>query len=270
MARPRNKKPSADTVLVPVAAVPTKRRRRKNTKEEMARYRAFAVAYQAVGQPTYMNGYKSALTAGYTESTASAIGGSLVHRPKIQQLMRKIRDARIAASTIATPEEVLETLTSQSRALPDGLVDAKGEFKPLNELDKSVLHSIIGVKKRSRTTTSKSGESVTETTWEYKLADRTRAAEILAKHHGLFEKDNAQQKADATNISFVMMPTGEIPLDDWNRQAQIVLKQMDDKKKALPHIIDITPTSPSEPAPQESNFDFLDIGNPASDDTEKE
>ena len=65
-------------------------------------------------------------------------------------------------------------------------------------------------------------DAITERTLEYKLVDRQKAAEILAKHHGLFEKDNEQQKQDAP-IQLVAMPTGDMTLEEWTKQAQAIL-----------------------------------------------
>jgi phage terminase small subunit len=112
------------------AGVPTGRRRQLN-KEERQRYEAFAAAYLAVGQVTYLHPFKAAIAAGYSEKTAESYASKLPRRPVIQQIMQRIRDERIASSTIATPGEVLEVLTSQLRALPDRLVDEHGNFIPL-------------------------------------------------------------------------------------------------------------------------------------------
>jgi phage terminase small subunit len=256
------------------AGVPTGRRRQLN-KEERQRYEAFAAAYLAVGQVTYLHPFKAAIAAGYSEKTAESYASKLPRRPVIQQIMQRIRDERIASSTIATPGEVLEVLTSQLRALPDKLVDEHGNFIPLSQLDKNVLHGIAGVKTRSKTTKTKAGEEITETTWEYKLADRTRVAELLSKHHGLFEKDNTQQKADPTQVNFVMMPTGDLSLQDWSQQASAILANNPVKGLPAPvpegHIIDITPTKVS-PAPVNvpMDLDFLDISDLSVDKNEKE
>lgn len=226
----------------------TPARSRELGKSELARYRAFAEAYLAVGQHTYLNPQRSGIVAGYSEATARTMCYKLMHRPIIQDMMREIRDARLAASTIATPEEVLENLTSQLRGTPDKLVDEEGNFLTPNKLDKDILRAIVGVKSNTKTTETKLGEKVTVTTIEYKLADKVRISDILARHHGLFEKDNRQQKQDAAQVNLVMMPSGDLSISDWSKQAEIILR---DKQKVLPapppaekiedEIIDVAP-----------------------------
>lgn len=78
------------------------------------------------------------------------------------------------------------------------------------------------------------GEDViTEKTLEYKLVDRQKAAIELAKHHGLYEKDNAQQKPDPTQIQFVNAPT-PMSLEEWEKQAQEAHARMMARNAAPP------------------------------------
>lgn len=227
----------------------TPARTRELGKSELTRYRSFAEAYLAVGQHTYLNPQRSGIVAGYTEGTAKTMCYRLLQRPVIQEMMREIRDARMASSTIASPEEVLETLTSQMRGLPDKFVDKEGNFVPLHKLDVDALNMISGVKIRSVVTETKDGPvTVTTYDYEYKKADKVKIAELLSKHHGLFEKDNRQQKQVVAQTNLVLMPSGDLSISDWSKQADIILN---DKQKALPapqaneikddEIIDILP-----------------------------
>jgi hypothetical protein len=52
-------------------------------------------------------------------------------------------------------------------------------------------------------------ESIIETTYEYKLVDRKRAAELLARYHGLFDKDN-RQRAPQVPQALVAFPSGTL------------------------------------------------------------
>lgn len=193
---------------------------RPNARDR-ARYRAFAEAYLAVGQPTYLNAKRSAEVAGYSKTTSGHGAQRLLANIGVQAEMKRLRDERAKLSTIASPAEVLETLTQQMRTLPNELMDG-GELIPLDKMSREQAQAIAGAKTKTRNIVN--GEDViTEVTLEYKLVDRQKAAEILAKHHGLFEKDNAQTKPDPTPISLVAMPTGNLSLEEWTRQAQAIL-----------------------------------------------
>jgi hypothetical protein len=108
-------------------------------------------------------------------------------------------------------------LTSQ-RALPNELVDENGELIALNKLTRDQAQAIAGYKETSRVIAA-GADAITETKREYKLIDRQKAAELLARWHGLFEKDNEQQKPDEP-VRFVMMPSGDLTLAEWTRQVE--------------------------------------------------
>ena len=201
---------------------------KRPNKRDLTRYRAFAKAYLAVGQPTYFNAERSALAAGYKPGTAKGSSYKLLDKAGVQEEMRKLRDARAKQSTIASPEEVLEVLTTQIRVLPNVLAGDDGNLIPVNKLTNEQAQAIAGVKHTERTVAS--GEDVvTERRIEYKLVDRQKAAEILARHHGLFLKHNEQQKPEAS-VKLVMMPTGDMTLEEWTKQTQAIL----DKAKHAP------------------------------------
>jgi hypothetical protein len=142
--------------------------------------------------------------------------------------MHRLREARAKQSTIASPEEVLEVLTTQIRVLPNVLAGEDGSLIPVNKLTDEQAQAVAGVKQTEKTVGS-GEEAVTERRIEYKLVDRQKAAEILAKHHGLFLKHNEQQKPESS-VKLVMMPTGDMTLEEWTRQTQAIL----DKAKHAP------------------------------------
>jgi len=185
-------------------------------RRDRARYRQFAEAYLAVGQPTYFNATKSAEAAGYAPGTVKGHAHELVGKSGIQAEMRRLRDERAQMSTIVSPVEALELLSAQARTLPDVFVDESGAIVPLKCGEKDRAAAVAGIKETRRTIAS--GEDViTETKMEYKLIDRTKALELICKHHGLFEKDNEQQKPEAP-VQLVAMPSGDLTLAEWTSQ----------------------------------------------------
>ena len=73
------------------------------------------------------NGTQSAITAGYSEKTASVTGSKMLRKPKVRQYIDAIMSER-SKDTIATADEVLEYLTRVVR----------GEEKDAFGLDVSV------------------------------------------------------------------------------------------------------------------------------------
>lgn len=73
------------------------------------------------------NGTQSAITAGYSEKTASVTASKMLRKPKVRQYIDVIMDER-SKDTIATADEVLEYLTRVVR----------GEEKDAFGLDVSV------------------------------------------------------------------------------------------------------------------------------------
>lgn len=73
------------------------------------------------------NGTQSAITAGYSEKTASVTGSKMLRKPKVRQYIDAVMNER-SKNTIATADEVLEYLTRVVR----------GEEKDAFGLDVSV------------------------------------------------------------------------------------------------------------------------------------
>ena len=183
------------------------------------RYRLFAEAYLNIGdKSTYMKAIPSAIAAGYKEGWSRGHAFKLVAKVGVQAEFKRIRDTRLKSSTIASSEEILETLTQQMRTLPNQLVDENGAPIPLNKLTRDQAQAIAGYKETSRAIAA-GNDVITETKREYKLIDRQKAAELLARWLGLFEKDNEQQKPDEP-VRFVMMPSGDLTLAEWTRQVE--------------------------------------------------
>ena len=195
------------------------RKSSRPNRRDKERYRRFAKAYLDLSNlETYLKCEGAAKKAGYSESFARSRSYELLGRVGVQQEMKRIREDRLKRSTIASPEEILETLTSQLRTLPNELVDENGELIALNKLTRDQAQAIAGYKETSRVIAA-GDDVITETKREYKLVDRQKAAEMLAKHHGLFEKDIKQQKSDEP-ARFVMMPSGDLTLEEWTRQVE--------------------------------------------------
>jgi phage terminase small subunit len=198
-------------------------KQRKNARpnrRDLERYRRFVEAYLDISNPrSYLKAKPSAILAGYSKSYAHGRSYELLDKVGIQNEMKRVRDARLNSSTIATPVEILESISQQLRMLPNALVGEDGELIPIHQLSRDQAAAIANFKDTKRII--KSGKNViTETRREYRLIDRLKAAEMLAKYHGLFKRERKQQTPPDNPVKLVAMPCGEMTLAEWTRQVE--------------------------------------------------
>jgi phage terminase small subunit len=208
------------------------RKTSRPSRRDLLRYRKFAEFYLAFGSPTFQNCMASAIKAGYSASYAHGRAYQLLDRVGVQQEIKRIRDDRLKSSTIATPDEVLEALTTQVRVLPNELFnpDTKEPISPA-DMDRRLAQAIAGYKVRRRIIRGeKEGDDPSvEITYEFKLVDRQKALEMLGRWHGIWEKDN-RQKVPTAPQALVAFPTGVMTLSEWQKQAEEILAQRDADK----------------------------------------
>lgn len=195
----------------------------KQKRRHLAMQRAFAENYTAIGTPTFHNAYQSAIAAGYKHAYARVAGGKILDSPAVIAEMARIKESRLRRSNIATPEEVLETLTTQLRMLASELVNKEGDLLPLNKMTRDQAQAIAGVKISERVLKDSGNLQLVEVRREYKLVDRQRAAEMLAKYHGIFEADNRQKQPDPGENRLVAFPVGQLSLSDWQAQVMLIM-----------------------------------------------
>lgn len=211
-------------------------------RRDIERYRRFAEAYLDISnRETYLKADRAAVKAGYSMSYSFHRAYELLGRVGVQNEMQRIRDARLISSTIATPEEILEALTQQLRTLPNELVDKEtGELLPLNHMTRDQTQAIAGIKIKRRIYEC-NGDPVTEDSLDYKLVDRVKVAEILGRHHGMFEKGSRKKPGEA-NGRLVAYPLDELTLEEWQTQVAAIMAGSEEvqKRPALPDLPDST------------------------------
>lgn len=196
-------------------------------RSKRLRFKAFAEAYlDAASSTTYLNVYQSALAAGYSEPYARGSSYKLLENAGIQREIDAIKSEKRGNPNIATADEVLEALTTQLRVLPNQLFhpETKALISPADMTDRQA-QAVAGYKVKNRTIYGSGGEDdppEVETTYEFKLVDRQKAAVELGRYHGLFEKDNKQQAPTAPQ-ALVAFPTGTLTLEEWQKQAEVIL-----------------------------------------------
>ena len=161
--------------------------RRMNTGEQM-----FVKALMADPQ---WNPTRAAKAAGCKNPSQDA--NRMLKSPVVQAALGKAIRERAEKFEIKG-EHVLKELAAISSVNPQDLVDEEGNVIPLHELPRHVAAAIKSFKTVEREVAGEGGEMTTVKGCEVVFHDKLNALEMLAKHLGLFEKDNAQTKPTIT------------------------------------------------------------------------
>ena len=135
------------------------------------------------------------------------------------------------------------------RTLPRDLYDQEGNLIPGHKMTRDQSQAVAGIKRKSRTYETENGP-VVEASLEYKLVDRQKAAEMIGRHHGIFEKDN-KQRINLGEERLVAFPTEPMTLDQWQEQVQAVLGQPKQSAGSMK-----SPTSPPSSGTSSDRTDY--------------
>lgn len=189
----------------------------------------------AIGQPTFMKAYPSAKLAGYAESYAKVHSHKLLDNARIQQFIEAIR-ARRRKKSVCGPEETLELISAVARGNPKSLFDAGALIEDVSTIEDDTVRSLIGgIKQKTRITYGgKDNDPTVEKTLEFKLLDRLKAQELLAKHHGLLTEKDDRIKGGIDIKVLVGYPVQPMALDEWERQVREMMAKEAVEVNALP------------------------------------
>jgi hypothetical protein len=187
----RKPKPALKATIAKRARVPkgtakpraAKPKAGRSTLATAARIAAFAAAYMTNGH----NATGAAKSAGCTGSQVANAGWKLLHHPEVQAILAASarRVSELADMNLANwAAELRAVVFSRS----GDVYGDDGQLVPVAQLPAHVQSAIASIKVR----TTADGDQIVE----YKRWSKTAALEIMARHLGLYEKDNAQQKSD--------------------------------------------------------------------------
>lgn len=149
-----------------------------------------------------LNATQAAIRAGYSAKTAAGIGFENLTKPNIEAAISKQRQ-RLEKSTEITQEMVRRELGKIAffdirKAFKDD-----GELKRIVDLDDDTAAAIAGVDVLKKIISSgDKSESMELLTHKIKATDKKGALEILARHLGMFDKDQSGAKIIFNNVSF--------------------------------------------------------------------
>jgi len=129
-----------------------------------------------------LNATQAAIRAGYSADTAGAIGHENLQKPEIAEILKAATAKQIQSAELSAAR-VLEELRRLAFCDPGEFFDERGDAKPFSELtpeQRSVIAGFEILKKNAQ-----AGDGHIDTIHKFKMWDKTRALEMLAKHYAL-------------------------------------------------------------------------------------
>lgn len=136
-----------------------------------------------------LNATQAAIRAGYSPKTAYSMGQRLLKKVEMQKAIQEAR-IRQQKRTEITADRVLKEYARIAFFDPRGLFMDNGKPLDINELDSDTAAALAGLDVMEEYTGYGESRVFIGYTKKYKIADKLRALDALAKHLGLFERDN--------------------------------------------------------------------------------
>lgn len=129
-----------------------------------------------------LNGKQAAIRAGYKPSNAESTASTLLSDPKVSQAVGAGKATQLEEAGL-TAARVLEELRRLAFVDLRGFFDAAGNLKPIHELTAEQGSALAGLEVIKKNAAA--GDGVIDTVHKFKVWDKTRTLEALAKHFGL-------------------------------------------------------------------------------------
>lgn len=143
------------------------------------------------------NQTQSAIKAGYSAKTAYSIGNENLKKPDIQAYIKELLSKREERTQITADMVVKEWAKIAFFDIRKIFHKEGGLINP-HDLDDETATVISSIKARD----VKVGDDI-ETIKEYRLNDKMKALDMLAKHLGMFEKEKEDNNDTNVNLEIV-------------------------------------------------------------------
>ena len=143
------------------------------------------------------NQTQSAIKAGYSAKTAYSIGNENLKKPDIQAYIKELLSKREERTQITADMVVKEWAKIAFFDIRKIFHKEGGLLNP-HDLDDETATVISSIKARD----VKVGDDI-ETIKEYRLNDKMKALDMLAKHLGMFEKEKDDNNDTNVNLEIV-------------------------------------------------------------------
>lgn len=128
----------------------------------------------------------AAIRAGYAKKSAAKIGWELLQHPHVARAVKEERAARERRTRI-TADRVLEQFGRAAFFDVRKLFTPSGALKPINEIEADEAVGIAGIESVELTDADGNVAGVVR---KVRFIDRTAAMDKIARHLGLYERDN--------------------------------------------------------------------------------
>jgi phage terminase small subunit len=142
-----------------------------------------------------LNAKQAAVRAGYSEKTAASQGARLLTNVEVAQAVAAGKSKQLETADLSATR-VLEEMRRLAMVDLRGFFDEHGNLKPIKDLTAdqgAALASFEVIKKNAE-----AGDGLVDTVHKFKVWDKTRALEMLAKHFGLL----VEKMEHLGNVSF--------------------------------------------------------------------
>lgn len=129
-----------------------------------------------------LNATQAAIRAGYSVKTAETIGYENLRKPEISEAIAKGKTKQLATAELSA-SRVLEELRRLAFIDMREFFDANGNMKPVTQLTDVQGSALAGLEVIIKN--AEAGDGVTDRVHKFKVWDKTRAIEMLAKHYKL-------------------------------------------------------------------------------------
>lgn len=136
-----------------------------------------------------LNGTQSAIYAGFSEDTAKQQAWQILQREDVQEYLTNLK-LELSEKTGISQQKVLNEIAKIAFADIRNYYTGDDKLKPITDLDDNEAAALASVK----TYEEYSQREAIGINKEIKLYDKLGGLEKLARHLGLYEKDNEQSK----------------------------------------------------------------------------
>ena len=149
-----------------------------------------------------LNATQSAIRAGYSKASARTIGTKLLKDKQIQAKInhnRKVIEEKLEISV----EKVIGELCKMAFFNPRDLLDDDGMIKPMNEINEDVTAGIVSLDIVEEFAGKGLDRVLVGRTKKLRTVDKVRALELLCKHLGILNGEQAANQDTELQINVV-------------------------------------------------------------------
>lgn len=133
-----------------------------------------------------LNGSRAAIAAGYSEKGADVAASRMLANAKVKTLIAKLTEKKFNKLDISA-ERILQELARLAFVDIRNLFDESGALRAIHELDEDTARAIAGIDHEKLFEHFGKGQAKhVGTTAKIKLADKTRALQLLGQYRKLF------------------------------------------------------------------------------------